>query len=372
MKTFLPLSILFFAFANSGIAQITITEADMPQAGDTVRVSMSADSTGLPTPALTGPGLTWNYSALVPASQVIDTFLAVSPTDASIPLAYLFYFDNPGEPAYEATVAQAGANLPSLGGIITISDVVNFYKDESNNYETVGYGATVNSIPAPVKDDTIDVVYNFPMNYGNADSCHSSNSLSIPSFGAYEQNQYRVNYIDGWGTLITPYGTFSTLKVKTLLYTSDSVYLDTLHFGFRASQPEQIQYKWLANGHPMPMLQINETKGSNARQYIYPDSARKGLLAGVAEINSSLNSVSLYPNPAKGNTTLSYNLSSTSPVTISVYSVDGRCVSKVFSGEQTIGNHTLNMSIDNLTAGIYLLKIDANGEQTVKKLVVVK
>ena len=91
MKRFLPLGVLLFAFAHTGISQITITEADMPQPGDTVRLSTSADSAGLPTPSLTGAGITWNYSALIAASQTIDTFLNVTST----PFAYQLFLTMP-------------------------------------------------------------------------------------------------------------------------------------------------------------------------------------------------------------------------------------------------------------------------------------
>jgi len=367
MKSFLPLGILFFAFAHTGISQITITQSDMPQAGDTIRLSTATDSTGLPTPSLTSAGITWNYSALVAVSQTVDTFLSVTST----PFAYQLFFNDPIlYPTYVATVAQKGASLPALGPV-TINQVINYYLDESNNYESVGYGANINSVPTSVKDDTIDVVYKFPMNYGNADSCHSSSNVNIPSLGYYGQYQYRVNHVDGWGTLITPFGTFSTLRVRTYIYSTDSVYVTSFGLGFRAPQPEQIQYKWLASGQHAPVLQINETARSNTRQYVYRDSIKYGLL-GVAEINSSLNKVSLYPNPARENTSLSYSLANASQVNISIYSVDGRCVSNVFNGEQSMGTHNLNIAVSNLQAGIYLLKIEANGAQTIKKLVVVK
>lgn len=348
----------------------------MPQPGDTLRVSTTTDTVGLPAPALTGAGITWNYSALVPVSQNIDTFLSVSST----PLAYQLYFNDAIlYPDYKATVAQSGANFPS-NGYVTINSVINYYKAQSSNYESVGYGANINSIPTSVKDDTIDVVYNFPMNYGNADSCHSSSNTDIPSLGYYGEFQYRVNHVDGWGTLITPFGTFSTLKVETLLYVSDSLYITSFGFGFKFPQPEQIQYKWLANGQHIPVLQINETTGGTGiRQYIYRDSARDVPLGIASAGNASLKNVSLYPNPADENTAISYYLSNRSPVNIAVYSLDGRCVSldgrcvsRIFKGEQSTGNHSLNISVTNLQPGIYFLTIDANGAQTVKKLVVMK
>src|SRR6188472_3080704 len=54
-------------------AQITITAADMPVNGDTLRYS-----TSLPTASLnlsnTGANIAWDYSTLVPQAQVVDTY----------------------------------------------------------------------------------------------------------------------------------------------------------------------------------------------------------------------------------------------------------------------------------------------------------
>lgn len=346
MKTPLPFSILFFAFAIRATSQITITQADMPQAGDMLRVSITADSAGLPTPALTGQGITWDYSALTVQSQTVDTFLSVSSTSI---IYQVFFNDAILYPADKATVAQSGGGVPAFGPI-TVTGIINYYKDETANYESVGYGANINGIPASVRDNNIDVIYNFPMKYGNADSCHSNNALSVPTIVYYGQTQYRINHVEGWGKLITPFGTFSTLKVKTILYSTDSLYLDTLHIGFKTPLTEQIEYKWLANGEHIPVLEIDETKGSRNRQYIYRDGIRN--LAGVNEVKGENEMVKVYPNPSKGVFTLqSSEVSGQSSV--EVYNVLGE---KVYS-QSNIQNSTFNINLSSQPASVYLYRV---------------
>lgn len=332
----------------------------MPQAGDLVRVSITADSAGLPTPALTGQGITWDYSALNAQSQTIDTFLSVSSTS----IIYQVFFNDPIlYPTYKATVAQSVPNAPSFGPV-TVKGMIAYYKNEASNYEGVGFGATVNGIPTPVKDNSIDVVYNFPMNYGNSDSCHSSSSASIPSLGYYSQKQYRINYVQGWGTLITPFGTFSAMKVKTLLYTTDSLYLDTLHIGFSTPQTEEIEYKWLANGEHVPVLEIDETKGSRTRQYTYPDNARNH--TGIASMDAVSNGVTVYPNPGGGNFVISLSpaeLASgeTGSQTIEIYNILG---ARVYDGilkesRYLSGQHDYQLNLSSQPAGVYLYRVIA-------------
>src|SRR6188474_3221851 len=60
-------------------AQITVTSADMPSSGDTVRRSITFDFTGI-VPDSTGANYTWDYSTLVADSQTVDTFTSVLST----------------------------------------------------------------------------------------------------------------------------------------------------------------------------------------------------------------------------------------------------------------------------------------------------
>src|SRR6185312_13558960 len=366
MKKILLFSILLFAFALRTSSQITITNADMPQAGDTLRVSITADSAGLPTPALTGKGITWDYSALTVQSQSIDTFLSVSST----PIAYqLFFNDAFLYPTDKATVAQSGGGIPPFGPI-TVTGIIDYYKNQASNYESVGYGANINGIPASVRDNNIDVIYNFPMNYGNADSCHSNNALSVPTLVYYGQKQYRINHVEGWGTLITPFGTFSTLKVKTILYPIDSIYLDTLHIGFKTPPTEQIQYKWLANGVHIPVLEIDETKGSRTRQYVYRDGTRN--LTGIALLKAASTVITLYPNPSKGIFTINYNapwaMNNPATCSVKIYNRFGVAVYTNLS----VAHFPLQVNLSSQATGTYVAQININGQQIVKQVVIEK
>jgi hypothetical protein len=331
-------------------AQITITQADMPQAGDTIRLSTDNVNTGLPDPTLTGPSHTWDYTKLVPYTQTIDTFLSVGST----PLAYQLYFNDIFLPAYKATVAQSAPNLPALGPI-TITNVIDFYKATSSAYEDVGFGSTINSIPTSVKDDTIDYMYMFPMNYGNADSCHSSFHMSVASLAYYGGRQFRVNHVDGWGTLKTPFGTFNTLRVTTQLYVTDTVYVDTFHFGFGLKQPEQIQYKWFGLGSKVPLLQVNEdVVGSNPVfvSAVYQDSARNTIL-GVAQINSPYNGIVVAPNPNNGVFNIAIpNYKQGIKINLDVYNIIGE---KVYAAGITSTNTRVNLSGN--AAGVYLYRL---------------
>jgi len=344
--------VLFTLLAIQAYSQITIGQSDMPQAGDTIRLSTTTDTTGLPNFANTGANYTWNYTALTPKSQTIDTFLSVSST----PIAYQIFFNDVFlYPNYVSTVAQTAPNPPSIPSL-TITNTINYYRDVSSAYENVGLGEDINSLPTSVKDDSIDYVYHFPMNYGNADSCNSSYHIAIPSFGYYGNRQHRVNHVDGWGTLKTPYGTFSALRVTTTLTATDSIYSTALTFGITLPVPEQLQYKWFVVGQHVPVLQVNENVVFNIPIFsniVYRDSAK--VILGMAQINSTLNGIKVFPNPAQNSINVGSQVALTNAA-ISLYNVMGQVVMQNYIAKLDAGN-TFAFDISALTPGNYFLKV---------------
>jgi hypothetical protein len=362
VKLNFTLAIILFCGAVNLKAQITISKTDMPQPGDTIRLSTDNTNAGLPSPTLTGPSYTWDYTKLLPYTQTIDTFLSVSST----PFAYqLFFNDVFLYPKYLATVAQSAPNLPALGPV-TITGVDNFYKATSSDYESVGYGANINSIPTSVKDDTIDYMYLFPMNYGNADSCYSSNHVNIPSIAYYGVHQYRVNHVDGWGTLKTPYGTYNTLRITTQLYVTDSIYISAFSFGFAVPQPEQIQYKWFGIGSKVPLLQVNESVVLNNPVFtsaVYRDSARRPVL-GVAQVDESSYDVRVYPNPSNGLFTI--QIANNYNSQIDVYNMLGE---QVYSSKQATTSTLIDLTGKSKGVYFYRVKTEAGSLISQGKLV---
>ena len=79
-------------------------------------------------------------------------------------------------------------------------------------------------------------------------------------------------------------------------------------------------------------------------------------------------SVSFYPNPANRLVTISYSLSKSSTVQISVFDIMGKEVMQVLNKNQNSGEHKLNMNTESLTNGIYFVKMIVNGEQLTQKL----
>lgn len=67
-----------------------------------------------------------------------------------------------------------------------------------------------------------------------------------------------------------------------------------------------------------------------------------------------------YPNPFNPNTTINYSLACESHISLVVYNVLGEVVQKLVSEIQAPGYYETNFNGNNLTSGIYILKINAN------------
>ncbi len=244
MKQIIIFIIGLLASMSSLFSQISVNQSDMPLVGDTLRVSLTnVVPAGFAKSAM---DTSWNYSALEALSQRVDTFMSVTAT----PSAYQLFF-----------VLMGGANLASPRGNspipgLPVTQGFTFYKNSSTSYSDLGSAYTVQQFPLPAKYDIPDKLYQFPMTPGLTWASTSSFSVDVPDLAYYSTQRIRSNIVDGWGNLTTPYGTFQTLRVKSTLIMHDSLYIDSLGTGFPFVR-NIIEYKWLAKGKGIPVLQIS-------------------------------------------------------------------------------------------------------------------
>ncbi len=364
-------NILFFLFClpiYSLTAQTTINQNDFADAGDTVRMSIAVWNPLLDFGA-TDTNYTWDFSSLQWQSQYVEEFLNPTYTGTT----YAFVFSNLSINPYRSNIAKPADNplttLPILSSVFT--DGYNFYYKSSSFYRQRGLGMKVSGFPTPVPMTHSDTLYRFPMNYGNEDSAYSDYKVNVPNLGVYVHKQHRVNKADGWGTLITPFGTFDALRVRTEITGSDSVYIDTLNTGFKLDNDIQREYKWFGKDQLVPLLQINTQAGIFGQfqgfefvtRIVYRDSVRfdpTGIFNFVKEEIQFL----VFPNPSTGSFFLSLPPDLTN-VSLKLTDVSGRLIL------QREVNAPLEMiNTEALARGIYILTLQSNQGAASKKLVI--
>jgi len=360
-STTLTTALLFSIAATS---QITIISADMPDAGDSIRVSLT-NSIGSNNAMTTGANHTWNYSSLNPTAQRKEFFQA--PSNFVSPYNLLFNVLNTsyGKDNYGIT------SLPIPG--VQITAAYDFFKESSTELKQLGAGYVVNSAPIPFLYTSPDVIYKFPMNYLNVDSCTYKFGLPIPTIGYYGQTAKRINTVDGWGTLTTPYGTFQTLRVKSAITATDTIFLTTLGFGAKIPRPLKYEFKWLAIGQKVPVLQIdaNSINGNLVvSTVVYRDSLRNAPQVGInEEVTNENYNVQIFPNPAVNKAFISYELSTETDVNIQLVDVLGKIVFSEKYKKQS-GICFKEFSVDEFSKGIYFVNVQMNNTVVTKKLIV--
>lgn len=100
------------------------------------------------------------------------------------------------------------------------------------------------------------------------------------------------------------------------------------------------------------------------------DRASPVVVTGIAQNKANgLNSSEIYPNPAKNNAVVSLNLANTSKVQIQVMNTMGQVV-KSTSTEGQAGANTVNLDLNGLATGVYMVNIKVNNASTTKKLII--
>jgi photosystem II stability/assembly factor-like uncharacterized protein len=79
-----------------------------------------------------------------------------------------------------------------------------------------------------------------------------------------------------------------------------------------------------------------------------------------------------YPNPFNPTTTFRFTLPSQDFVTLNVYDVSGRLVSKVLSKEMTPGEHVVRFDAAGLVSGVYFYRLETSAGVQTKKMVLLQ
>ncbi len=82
--------------------------------------------------------------------------------------------------------------------------------------------------------------------------------------------------------------------------------------------------------------------------------------------------LNVFPNPASGNVTFNFNLTETEKVQIVVYDVKGKMVKQITDAKHTAGVNNIQVSLNELAAGIYTCKLITNETVLNTKLTLVK
>jgi len=115
---------------------------------------------------------------------------------------------------------------------------------------------------------------------------------------------------------------------------------------------------WWSTGNDLIMIRLHLNDDSNQIDNV-----------DVTEVGDSWLGQN-YPNPFRGQTSISYNISQPGPVVITVFDLTGRKLLHETLGEQTPGRHEYILSAENLEAGVYYYTLKTEGFKETKRMIV--
>jgi hypothetical protein len=88
--------------------------------------------------------------------------------------------------------------------------------------------------------------------------------------------------------------------------------------------------------------------------------------ASVEDVNNQLD-FQLYPNPTNESVNIALNLSENKDINVQIYSMDGKVVTEK-SYQNLSGQQNLNLDIQGLASGTYMVSVNTEGRSFIKML----
>lgn len=357
-KVFTPLA---FLLALSGIitAQTAITLAvdDIADAGDIYVVSNGnlLEDYSLD---FTGENVTWDYSFLTPTIQ--DSVVWLEPTETNVAYFLLWFTSDVAE--------ESGQEFSS--DFFSIEDIFNFYDRSSSELALTGFAGTISGIPLPAGYSDPDVIYDFPLTYGSNYSSASGFTFGIPGFGTWQEDKVRTCDADGWGTVITPFGSFETVRLHCELNINDVFEYSGFEIPISYITHE---YRWMAENMGIPVLQINTQEFfgfETVSGVIYQDT----LIAEPVAIEENLIRADIIvQNPVSANMQIAVTTDASHTLQCIVQDLNGAVVLETPKEPMHTGQNIFSYSTAQLQTGMYLVNVMLDDKLAgVKQLVVLQ
>ena len=245
-------------------AQITYHSEDYIQQNEEILFSESSNLLSNLNFDSTGSNITWDYSVLNYETQSNISYF--DPENSGYKnlwcLANGFAFNCNSNFQNLTNIAVNELNYLSIGEF-SFENIISHQYISDNSLENRMIGLTANFQGAPIpftfELEDKDSIYQFPIEYDFSDSSTSRLAMNLYPIPINQiANSKRINIVDGWGALITPYGTFeNVLKMKTVIEHIDTLYIDSTVI---PTSYTEIEYKWWDKSYGLPVLTASGNK----------------------------------------------------------------------------------------------------------------
>ncbi|RYD52617.1 MAG: T9SS type A sorting domain-containing protein [Sphingobacteriales bacterium] len=337
-KTFLSIAVLVSA-AVSSQAQITLTAATHTPVVGSATYTTFIDTAAMPMQPAIGANITWNYASVIADGMDTPTYFSCVP---------------------QANCASFGnANL--LSGSVADSSF-QYYKTGSAAFQETGFADPGSELRLTNFHDALRFPFTYNSKYNDAyTGTATASGFPLPlTFSGVDTVS-----APAYGVLITPVGQFTNVLMTR---SNNKTNISALGQSFFDSRI--VTYNWYQSSSPSPVMQIvyQYEVDSNGSEYLSGASGmyRTSNPAAVTNV-AAPGSLTLFPNPASGLTTLQLPEGFGATATITVTDLTGKQVYEL----QTTGQAAISINTTTWAKGLYMVRVQhANGIQLLSRLTV--
>jgi hypothetical protein len=337
-------------------AQITVTNATFPAVGDSLKIATDLNPVAIVVTAPGGP-YTWDYSTLNSAVRQVTVFQpAVNGASfANYPTADLVVIG--GAETYFDVSATAFTNLGISG-----SDIVSGLPIPAEVVFTPPLAERHAPLTFPnVFTGSTSVIVALPT---SAIPGGILDSLGVPS-GLLDSIRLRLtiarnDFVDGFGTLAIPGGTYNVLRQKRTDYTDTRIDIHVPFFGWQDvtdllgvggfGQDTTITYSFLSNTAKEPIAELTmDSTGLIVQQADFKDN---GIASAVEPFIREKPEVVVSPNPATNQATFELKNIPSGQYALRLFDANGHSVliKELSSGRESV-------SLVSLSGGMYMFHL---------------
>jgi hypothetical protein len=261
------------------------------------------------------------------------------------------------------------STFPGTNLVFSTTGGYMYYSASATALSNLGVAAGGLNIPYTNPED----IYRFPFTYGNSYTDTWAATVVNSGVTFYRSGIDSVS-ADGWGTLITPAGTFTnTLRLKRIMTYQDSTIVGTSSVIITY---KETLYTWNDLAHKDILYStsslVSTIQGSpstsNSSTYVSGQSASAP--TGVASVSAAALGLQISPNPAHDRVKVALSLKAASNVAVSIMDVTGRAVYTSQNDKLPAGNNEISIATQGFHAGLYLVRVMTENAISTSKLVI--
>lgn len=317
-----------FCFVFYAVQAQPIISNVAPSVGDVIQINFSEEMVD---PGSSGADLTWDFSDFS-INMYSGGYIVLDPAEV--------------EGAEEFPEATRVMFMDA--GFMAMRNYVSFDNNAFTDYGTLSEDGSFGTIY-----DNPKTHFEYPVNYLDTGEDTYSGLVLVGGFSNSPISGEYSYEVDGYGTLITPYGSFAnTLRYKVIATESLST------FGFTTTTLIT-EYYWYSDEYPFPVFTIHQDvsfSNSIPIDSAYSVTAMVSYQSGTTGVNT-LNadrSITISPNPANSFVAIDYD--DHQPAIVRFYNSTGKVIL-----EKSIQSAE-SVDVSSLSTGIYIAEILIDGE----------